>query len=179
MTTSLVGSLGSRQPHCVVSSDAGSTWYLPASTGAGRDALAWREARVAATEGAKEAGRQEPARVEDVAREQDEDGEHVRDRRPEARRRRLGKIARRDRDLGVPEARGHDLRDDLLVEDEAVGVQDEVHALEHLAAKRAVSGVELREPEAERPVLERREEAVRDVLPPRHPLPERRARLEP
>src|SRR5207245_1262139 len=80
-----------------------------------------REARVAATEAVEAAGPQELSTVEDVAREQDEGGEPVRDRRPEARRRRLGKIARRDRDLGEPEARGHALRGGLLVEDEAVG----------------------------------------------------------
>ena len=114
-----------------------------------------------------------------VAGQEHQDAQPVDGRRREARRRRLREIARRHRDLRDAEAAGDDLRDDLLVEHEAVRVQREVDALEHLPAEGTVAGVELGERQTERAIFCAREEAVRDVLPPGHPLGQRRAALQP
>src|SRR5207245_1765730 len=54
--------------------------------------------------------------VERVPEEDGQDPEAVDCGGDEPRRRRLWEVARRHRDLGDPEPRGHDLRDDLLVE---------------------------------------------------------------
>ena len=59
--------------------------------------------------------------------------------RQEAGRRGLREVPGRHADLGNPEARRDDLRDDLLVEHEAVGVRREVHGLQHLSAERAIA----------------------------------------
>ena len=117
--------------------------------------------------------------VEAIAGQEHQDAQPIDGRRREARRRRFGEVARRDRDLLDAEAAGHDLRDDLLIEHEAVRVQREVDALQHLPAEGTVAGVELGERQTERAIFCAREEAVRDVLPPGHPLGQRRAALQP
>jgi len=64
------------------------------------------------------------------------------------------KYRRRHRDLSDPVPGRHHLPDDLLVEDEAVGVGDEVHRLQDLPAECAIAGVILRQRESEGAVLE-------------------------
>src|SRR5206468_6070140 len=108
-----------------------------------------RQAGVPGAQAVEAPGAPPAPAVERVPEEDGQDSEAVDRRGDESRRRRLREVARRYRDLGDPEPRGHDLGDDLLVEDEGVGVRPEVHGLEDLAAKRAVAGVVLREPEAE------------------------------
>jgi hypothetical protein len=118
--------------------------------------------------------------VEQIAGHHPEDLEPVHARGPKARGRGLGEVADRDGDLGDAKPARHGLGDDFLVEDEAVRIHPEVDRFQHLAAEGAIARMELGEPEPERLVLDAREEAVGEVLPPGHPLLDgRTAALEP
>jgi len=79
-------------------------------------------------------------------------------------RRRVGRIAGRARNLADPCSRGDGLGDDLIVEDEIVGVALDRQASEQPAAEGAQAGVVLGQFLAKRNVLYKREEPVRDVF---------------
>ena len=87
---------------------------------------------------------------------------------PEIDRRRLREILRRTADLAHAEAEPEDLGEHLVVEDEVVGVLEQRKRFQHLAREGPVAGVVLGELRAEQEVLERGQEAVRDVLVERH-----------
>jgi hypothetical protein len=79
-------------------------------------------------------------------------------------RRRVGRIAGRARHFADPRSHRDGLGDDLVVEDEIVGVALDRQAGEQPAAEGAQAGVVFRQFLAERNVLYEREEPVRDVL---------------
>ena len=97
---------------------------------------------IAGAEAVEAPGATQTPDVQRVPEDHGQDPETVHGGGQEARRRGIREIPGRHRDLGDPEAASrHDLRDDLLIEDEAVGVGAEVHRLQHLTAKRAVPRV--------------------------------------
>ena len=105
-----------------------------------------------------------------------ERAEAVDDALAEVHRRVVRDVARRDRHLDDGQAEVDGLEDDLGVEHEAVRVAQERHRLEETPAVGAVAGVALREAAAHREVLERRQEAVGDPFPERHPARARASR---
>src|SRR5262249_36962526 len=98
-----------------------------------------------------------------------EHAEPVAHRAAEVDRRRLREVARGARDLADAEAAVDREREHLVVEDEVVRGAEQRERREDLARERAVARVVLGELVAEEEVLDEREEAVRDVLPERHP----------
>jgi hypothetical protein len=66
-----------------------------------------------------------------------------------------------------------ELREDLLIENKPVGNHLEVDGFQRVAAVSAVPGVIFGKSLIERDVFEPRQRPVRDVLPPRHALPNR------
>src|SRR5438105_1260470 len=137
------------------------------------------QARVTGGQAVEAARAPQPPLVDEIPEHDREDPQAVDARGDERRRGGLGKVARGHRDLRDAKAGRHDLRDDLLVEDETVGVRAEVDGLQHLTTERAVAGVVFGQAQPERTILDPREEPVGDEFPPRHALRERRAALEP
>src|SRR2546422_2175130 len=88
-------------------------------------------------------------------------------------RRRFREVPRRAGDLPDVEPEPDHLREDLVVEHEIVVVLFQRKRLQHPPGKRAVPGVVLGELVPEQGVLHRREDAVRGVLPDRHPAGDR------
>src|SRR5512138_3067472 len=98
--------------------------------------------------------------VERVAEDDPEDVEAVHRAGDHARAGGVREVADRYADLRDPHPGRDELRHDLLVEHEVVGVGEEADALETRAIVRPVAGVELGETQPERTVLDPGEKAV-------------------
>src|SRR5262249_46953062 len=85
----------------------------------------------------------------------------------------LVEVPHRHRHVAQAEPEVDRLHQELRVEDEVVAVALEGNRFENLAAVDAEAAVELAEVLPEHEVLERRQAAVADVLPPRHAALER------
>src|SRR6266851_7152455 len=101
----------------------------------------------------------------------------VDDADPEPDRRRIREVLRGDRDLDHGQVELHGLEDDLGVEHEPVRVAQEGHRLQEPPRVGAIARMALGELPAHGQVLHGGEEAVRDLLPFRHPALGRAARV--
>src|SRR2546426_379175 len=90
--------------------------------------------------------------------------ETVSDASAQVDRRRVGLVASRTGHLADPGANRNGLRDDLVVEDEIIGVALERQAGEQRAAESAQAGVIFRQFLLQEDVLNEGEEAVSDIL---------------
>src|SRR6202795_1569256 len=87
---------------------------------------------------------------------------------PEINRRSFRKIFCRAGNFAYPEAEHTALRQHLIVKEKIVRVLQQRKILEHRAAERPVSRVIFRQLRAQTSVLEKRQEAVGNILPRRH-----------
>ena len=110
----------------------------------------------------------EPVPVEPVVHARVQHAETVADAALQVDRRRVGRIAGRARHFADPRSSGDGLDDDLVVEDEIVGVALDRQASEQPAAEGAQAGVVFGQFLAKRNILYEREKPVRDVLVPGH-----------
>jgi hypothetical protein len=110
----------------------------------------------------------EPVPVQPVVHARVQHAETVADAALQVDRRRVGRIAGRARHFADPRSSGDGLDDDLVIEDEIVGVALDRQAGQQPAAEGAQAGMVFGQFRAKRDILYEREESVRNVLIPGH-----------
>src|SRR5215468_7965199 len=106
--------------------------------------------------------------IQHIAQQEKQDLESVNRALYKAGGGRFWKIAGRNSNLGKTKLRRDNLRDDLLIEDEAIGIHAEIHSLQNFATKSPVTRVIFGMIQAEYQILQVCQETIADILPPRH-----------
>ena len=114
-----------------------------------------------------------PRPIQEESHEQAQNAQAVTDRAAKANRARLGKVTMRHGDFFDARAEPDRLRDDFLVEDEIVRVQEERRGFQETAAESAEAGVIFGKVKTEDLVLAPGKEAIRDPFVERHPAGDR------